>query len=132
MQETHCPECFEPLEVRDVTPCQDCGWEPHEREHMAIGMHYYCEYEVFPGHQLILCNFCAVDFGSYDETYFGLPRGTRIGYQYMRFIRSIEPRMGKDKFCNTCKRSLSFLRFLNAVRQATAGMSPKQANAFRP
>jgi hypothetical protein len=64
MQATHCPICYGELEVREVTPCDDCGGRPKELEHFREGMHAYAIYEVFPGLELTLCDFCAVDFAS--------------------------------------------------------------------
>lgn len=121
MQETHCPLCHGELEVRDVAPCDECGAVPQEIEHFVAGKHSYAEYEVFAPLKLTLCNFCDVDFGSSDPTFFGLPRNARIGYQFMRLVRPIEkPALGKDKFCPVCNLRLSFLRFVRQARQQHA------------
>ena len=121
MQETHCPLCYGELEIRDVAPCDECGAVPQEIEHFASGKHSYAEYEVFPSLKLTLCNFCDVDFGSFDPAYFGLPRNARIGYEHMRLISPIrEPALGKDKFCPACNLRLSFLRFVQQARQQHA------------
>jgi hypothetical protein len=89
MQETYCPLCHGELEVRDVAPCDECGAVAEELEHFKSGKHSYAEYEVFPRLKLTLCNFCDVDFGSRDPTFFGLPRSARIGYEFMRLVRPI-------------------------------------------
>lgn len=118
MRETHCPLCHGELETRDVTPCDQCGGSPRELEHFASGKHTYAEYEVFPSLTLRLCNFCDVDFGSMDPEFFGLPRNTRLGYQFMRLIEPVrEPTLGKDRFCPSCNLRLSFLRFVDRARQ---------------
>src|SRR5262250_85843 len=118
MQETHCPLCFERLEICQVAPCDDCGWRPGEIEHFHEGKHTYQEYEVFPGLLLTLCDFCFVDFTSYKPTFFGLPKGTRLGPAKMRLIRTItQPSLGQDKFCPSCKQRLSFLRFVQRARE---------------
>ncbi len=116
----NCPICFTPMTVRDVAPCHDCGAFPQELEHLAQGIHVYREYEVL-GHPLILCNFCDVDFGSYDPTYFGrLPR-ERVYLPSFQYLRDIEnPSPGKDHYCPTCNRRRAFLEWLAAVR-AEAG-----------
>jgi hypothetical protein len=62
--------CFGRLEVRETTPCYDCGAVPEELEHLAQGRHTYAEVRVF-GAQIVLCNFCHVDFHSYKPAYFG-------------------------------------------------------------
>lgn len=46
-RQAQCPECFGPLEVREVAPCFDCGWDPTEIEHFRDGKHVYSELEVF-------------------------------------------------------------------------------------
>ena len=121
MQETHCPLCYSQLEAREVAPCDECGGVPGEIEHFVAGKHTYAEYEVFPPLKLTLCNFCDVDFGSFDPTYFGLPRNARIGYQFMRLVQPLrEPMPGRDKFCPSCNLRLSFLRFVDAARKQNA------------
>jgi hypothetical protein len=118
MQETHCPICYGPLEIREVAPCDECGGDPKELEQLEEGYHTYSEYEIFTGLHLTLCNFCDVDFSSYDPTYFGLPKGTRIGIDKMHFIRQVHnPTKGKDKYCPECGHRLSFLVFLNRARE---------------
>ena len=117
MQEQCCPLCFGSLDVRDVAPCEVCGGNPIEIEHFHSRVHHYAEYEVFPGLCLVLCNFCDVDFGSNNPTYFGLSPRTRIGYQTLRLVRLIEkPNLGKDKFCEACGLRLAFLRFVAQAR----------------
>ena len=121
MQEAYCPLCYGELEVRDVAPCDGCGALPLELEHFTSGMHSYAEYEVFPSLELTLCNFCDVDFGSWDPSFFGLPRNARIGLRYMRLVQPVrEPTLGKDKFCPACNLRLSFLRFVHQARQQHA------------
>lgn len=121
MQESHCPLCYCELEVRDVAPCDECGALPQELEHFRAGKHSYAEYEVFPPLTLTLCNFCDVDFGSTDPTFFGLPRNARIGYRFMRLVQPLrEPELGKDKFCPSCNLRLSFLRFILQARHQHA------------
>lgn len=117
MASEQCPLCFGVLEVREVTPCDDCGAVPEEIEHFHQGKHTYQRLEVFPGLELNLCNFCMVDFGSYDPTFFGLPRVPRIGYERMRLVqREVALSIGKDKFCPECGRRLAFLKFVAAAR----------------
>jgi hypothetical protein len=118
MQATHCPLCFEPLEVRDVAPCMDCGHDPQEVEHARAGRHTYAEYRIFGELSLVLCDFCQVDFGSYDPTWFGLPRGTRIGFgeRDWQLIRSVSPTTTRGRCCAACGHRLSFLEFVLQAR----------------
>lgn len=96
----------------------DCGHSPIELEHHAEDRHTYAEYRVFGSLSLILCNFCQVDFGSYDPTYFGLPKSARIGFEYMEFVRNYET-FDKtfDKVCPVCVRRLSFLQFIASAHE---------------
>jgi len=115
MKATHCPLCYEPLEVRDVGPCMDCGFDPTEIEHARSGKHTYAEYRVFGDLSLVLCNFCWVDFASYDLTYFGLLPRSRI--ELGDFVREIQPVIAKDKCCVHCMRRLPFLAFVARARE---------------
>jgi len=117
MPSEQCPLCFSHLEVRDVAPCHECGAAPEELEHFRQGKHTYQRFEVFSGLELTLCDFCMVDFGSYDPTYFGLPRRSRIGFDKMRFMQAYSGlTLGKDKYCPECRHRLAFLQFVAVAR----------------
>ncbi|WP_341900898.1 hypothetical protein [Fluviicola taffensis] len=112
-----CPICYHELEVRDCAPCDDCGWDAKEINHLNQGIHTYTTYEVYNGLQLTLCNFCDVDFGSYRPEFFGFSNGKRIGFQNFAFVKElVDPQVTKDKFCPKCSMRLKFLTFLSAVR----------------
>lgn len=113
-----CPICYSKLEVRDCTPCDDCGWNLLNPEEVKSQKNIYRVYEVYKGLRLTLCNFCAVDFGSYKPEYFGFTNGHRIGFQHFHFIKEIqEPNPVKDKFCPECSSRLTFLNFLFEIRK---------------
>ena len=57
----YCPVCYTELEVIDVAPCDDCGWDENEIQHFDEKKHVYAEFNVY-GASLILCSFCDVDF----------------------------------------------------------------------
>ncbi len=125
MHNEQCPECGTELEVREVTPCIDCGALEDQVELLKqdIAENYthdsveFNVYRLFEKYEVTLCGFCAVDFGSYDPTYFGFPRNKNIGYEKMQFISAVrEPKVGKDKYCPACKERLSFTKFLFRVR----------------
>jgi hypothetical protein len=118
MSETHCPLCYTELEVADVAPCMECGNLPEEIEHALAGKHTYAEMRIFDDLALVLCDFCQVDFGSFNPEIFGLPRDARIGYDKMQFLRDVEEiRIGKDKVCPSCKYQLPFLKFVQQARE---------------
>jgi|KBSMisStaDraftv2_1062788.scaffolds.fasta_scaffold50604_4 hypothetical protein len=119
MQATNCPICYEPLEVLDVSPCMDCGCLATDLDHASAGKHTYAEYRIFGDLSLVLCDFCSVDFSSYDPTYFGLQRGARIGpgERAWQFVRDVPAVIAKDKCCTHCNRRLKFLEFLLHARE---------------
>src|SRR4028119_1295081 len=108
MNETNCPLCFAKMIVTDSSPCMECGADDFERDHYQS--HDYTEYETYFGQRLILCDFCDVDFGSYDPTYFGFPKDRRLGLEEWNFIRDISDKeLRPDKYCPECKHRLPFL-----------------------
>lgn len=117
MSDTNCPLCNSILEVQEVTPCMECGSDDFEQDHYKE--HDYAEYELYFGQRLILCDFCQVDFSSYDPTYFGFSLGTRLGLNDFQFIREItDVELRKDKCCPECGQRLPFLKFVEACRRA--------------
>lgn len=116
MKETHCPLCYTELIVRDTSPCMECGADEFEQDHYKD--HEYKEYELYFGQRLILCDFCDVDFGSYDPTYFGFPKGKRVGLEDWNFIKDVtDKELRKDKYCPNCNHRLAFLKFLDVCRK---------------
>lgn len=116
-----CPLCYGPLQSRDVAPCDECGGDPKELEHFRSGQHTYHLLRVIADFELTLCNFCMVDFGSFDPVFLGLPRGSKIGFERMQLVRDISnPSIGHDKFCAACGYRLAFLKFVASVRQTHA------------
>lgn len=121
MQETHCPICYGELEAREVAPCDDCGGSPKELEHFREGIHSYNVYTVFDGMELALCDFCYLDFTSYNSDFFGLPKGQRIGPTKMNFVRSVDqPSLQMGKVCTQCGLRLTFARFVVRMRELNA------------
>jgi hypothetical protein len=119
MNATHCPLCYEPLEVREVSPCMDCGSKLEKLGHARVGEYTYAEYRIFRDLSLVLCSFCQWDFSSYDPTFFGLPRGTWVGMESRRwtFVREVQPVITKDKCCAHCGYRLPFLEFVARARE---------------
>lgn len=116
MAESYCPICYTELQVKEVTPCMQCGADEFELDHYKT--HKYREYELYFGQRLILCDFCDVDFGSYDPTYFGFPKNRRVGFEDFIFIKDIEDKeLRKDKFCPQCCNRLPFLKFIDTCRK---------------
>lgn len=121
---THCPICWEKLEVIDVAPCDDCGWDTDEIQQFKEQKHTYSKFEVY-GSELVLCNFCDVDFSSYHPSYWGFPDKEKVGFGSKGF-RKIEEipyqnlSISKDKFCPSCKARLTFLEALAKARNANS------------
>jgi hypothetical protein len=117
MSNSQCPICYTPLEVRDVAPCMMCGHLPEELEHALSGRHTYAQWRIFGELSLILCDFCQVDFSSYDPKFFELPKNTRLGFGKMDFVQAIdEIIITQDKYCRNCHYRLAFLKFLEQAR----------------
>jgi hypothetical protein len=96
----------------------ECGHLPEEIGHALAGRHTYAEVRIFGDLTLVLCDFCRVDFGSFDPDVFGMPKGARIGYEKIQFLRDVEEiRIGKDKVCPQCRHRLPFLRFVQKARE---------------
>lgn len=116
--EPQCPECSESLELRDVSPCWDCGHDLVELVHLREDKHKYGVFRVFD-HEIVLCDFCMVDFSSYHPEVFGLSPQTRIGLGSASFIelRAVaDPAIEKDMVCVKCNHRLKFINWLLAVK----------------
>lgn len=80
--------------------------------------HAYTTFEIYEGLRLTLCDFCAVDFGSYKAEYFGFKGGRRIKPTDFNFVKQVEhPAIVKDKFCADCSARLTFLKFVTEIRR---------------
>jgi hypothetical protein len=109
MAEKNCPVCYSELVEKEVTPCMDCG---------AHKDGSYSEYEVYFGQRLVLCNFCYVDFSSYNPEYFGFPKNKKVGLQDFNFLINItDTSLRVDKYCPECNKRLAFLRFVSLCRE---------------
>lgn len=121
MQETACPICCGPLEVREVAPCAECGAVPDELEHLRQNKHTYAVYELYDEIRVTLCLICALEIGSIRGDFFGLTGNSRLDYTHLRLVRQIEnPSAGRDKYCPACGSRLAYLRFVDAVRKRSA------------
>ncbi|MEO0660396.1 MAG: hypothetical protein AAFZ87_02560, partial [Planctomycetota bacterium] len=118
-----CPLCFDHLVARQVAPCHDCGHDPSELDDLEAGVHTYARCRVF-GLEIVVCNFCMVDFGSYEPTTFG-PGGAPGPYGYGRGLVDVapvrDPGVEWDWVCESCERRLAFLRFLDDARRMSDG-----------
>jgi len=94
-----------------------CGHVSEEIEEFRAGNHKYHELEVFPGLPLVLCEFCQVDFSSYDPTYFGLPRDRTSDLRRMNMITEDHTKETRsDLVCTKCNHPLPFLEFVAQAR----------------
>ena len=81
------------------------------------------EFEVL-GSRIVLCDFCMVDFSSYDAELLGLPKGTaiRLGSPEFKELGPVEHAgPSKDKVCPACNRRLKFLNWILEVREGRSG-----------
>jgi hypothetical protein len=109
------------MEEREVAPCFDCGHAESELRDLSAGEHEYHLFTVF-GQEIVLCDFCDADFGSYYPSYFGLPGDMPRDANYdLDLISRVEnPQPSKDYVCENCHHRLAFLKFLAAARRSHA------------
>ena len=100
----------------------ECGADPAELDHARTGQHTYAIYRIFGKFELALCNFCQVDFSSYDPQFFGLTRKRKAGvghnFDFVKDLKDLSIR--KDKWCPKCGFRIGFLRFVLAAREANS------------
>lgn len=116
-----CPVCFDELELRNLAPCDDCGFAEAEIEHFESHEHVYSEFEVY-GSTLILCNFCDLDFSSYKPEHWGFESGRRVGYGSQGFRKVTELpysalSIKKGWFCSTCGATLKMVEAALKARE---------------
>jgi hypothetical protein len=97
----------------------ECGAVPAELDHARSGKHTYAIYRIFGKFDVVLCNFCQVDFSSYDPKFFGLPRNRRVGLGHdLDFVKDLKDcSIRKDKWCPKCGYRIGFLRFVKGARE---------------
>ncbi len=111
----HCPICSSHLDSLKVAPCFDCGHDPSELDECEKGEHEYHVFSIW-GQEIVLCDFCDADFGSYYPDYFGLPAGPLPDYP-LELLRKVEtPTNAEDLHCTKCRHRLAFLDFLYKAR----------------
>ena len=77
MKSEQCPICGSELEVKEVTPCIECGALENQvallKQDIKEGFKHdsveYEEYRIFDKFEITLCGFCALDIGSYEPEY---------------------------------------------------------------
>lgn len=110
----HCPICATSLTRIRVAPCFDCGHSSAELDELANDEHDYHVFRLW-GLELVLCDFCDADFGSYYPDYWGLPGGFPMDYPLELVGKVEQPVAGEDGYCPQCKHRLAFLDFRAAV-----------------
>ena len=126
MKYTHCPICYEELDVVETTPCIDCGASEQSLEILRIHIdsNYehdskdYALYRAFDISEDIFCDICPYEFSTYDPEYFGFDKRKRLGPSDFQFLKPIaKPEITKDKFCSSCGMRLAFLLFTLRLRK---------------
>jgi len=129
MKPEQCPICSNELELKEATPCIECGVLEDQvtllKQNIEEGFKHdsveFKEYRIFEKFEITLCDFCAIDIGSFDPEYFGLAKSKRLGYERLQFLKSLNnPGLGKDKYCSVCKQRLSFINFVLGARNENA------------
>ena len=111
-----CPICSTPLKPIRAAPCFDCGHASSELDECVADSHEYHLFRIW-GEEIVLCDFCDADFGSYYPDYWGLSGNTpgEQSYELELLEKLVSPRVSEDLYCPSCERRLAFLRFRAAV-----------------
>jgi hypothetical protein len=107
------------MTVQPVAPCYDCGHVDSEIGEFERHEHDYHQFVLW-GHDLVLCDFCDADFGSYHPEYWGLPAGPLPNYPLELVGPVVSPKISEDHVCPQCKHRLAFLKLLSAIRKQYA------------
>lgn len=122
MASAECPLCSGPLEVRETSPCHECGGDSESLARFRNSESRYYSVRLFGGLELILCEMCMVHFGNHDPSFFGRQQSEAVGFEDLEIVREVQsPSSRNDMFCPRCGYRLRFLRF---VRDARAKTSP--------
>jgi hypothetical protein len=109
MGQSHCPICYSPLEVRDVTPCYICGGWPEvvARFDPAAA---FTEFRLPEGSVLVLCQGCELEeFMVPGGWGYQLAPGEKLPVNALRRVQAVKGhRLGRDKFCPVCNLRLAF------------------------
>ncbi|MEN8134726.1 MAG: hypothetical protein ABFS18_04215 [Thermodesulfobacteriota bacterium] len=129
MKHEQCPNCGSEFEVVEVTPCQECGALEESKDVLRqdIAENYahdsieYNLYKIFDNVEVVLCDKCALDIGSYDPEVFGLNKHQKIGFSDLQFLKKIDkPEITKDKYCSDCNQRKAFIDFINKSKTKNA------------
>lgn len=121
MATEQCPLCSGSLEVRQASPCHECGGDPVSLERFRADRHIYHSVKVFGDQELILCDSCMLNFGAFDPDFFGQPKDSALGFEHMEIGKQIlQPSSRADMYCPACKYRLRFLKFVKESRKRAA------------
>ena len=126
MTHTHCPVCYEELEVVETTPCIDCGASERSinllnqdiKENYKHDSVQFSLYRAFEEIECVICDLCTLEFTSYNPEHFGFKKGIKMWPSNFQFLKHIEkPVIVKDKYCNNCNERLAFILFTLKLRE---------------
>jgi hypothetical protein len=116
MAHTHCPVCFELLEVRTATPCVICGGWPESVKRLDPQSQFH-EWRLPNGQRLILCKACELEEFMVPGGWgfrLGLTTGRVPLDSLQRLPTLVVPRLEADKFCPLCNLRLAFLKIISS------------------
>jgi hypothetical protein len=105
-----CPACYTPLEVRDVTPCLNCGGWP-EAVARFLQAAQFTEFRLPCGRAIALCRACELEeFMVAGGWGFRLCPGERLPVNVLQRVRALPtPQLRRDKFRPACNLRLAFV-----------------------
>ena len=109
MGQDACPRCWEPLVVRDVSPCFDCGaWEANPREDTR-----FTRYRLPSGDELVLCTSCYYEGICSGQSQ--VPELLGVTELDLVPVGEVKMRPGAvDKYCERCRLRLALLKLVKA------------------
>jgi hypothetical protein len=117
MADELCPFCRGSLELREASPCHECGGDPESLARFRRGETSHYSVKMFGGLELVLCEICMVNFGSHDPKFFGQRHAYGVGFEHMEILKQIQnPSSRNDLFCPSCGYRRTFLRFVKEAR----------------
>ncbi|MCC8468961.1 hypothetical protein LN470_03860 [Xanthomonas phaseoli] len=81
-----------------------------ELQECLRGEHEYHLFRIW-GQEIVLCDFCDADFGSYFPNFWGLPAGCPPDYPLELVTKIENPHLAQDGHCAACQHRLAFLLF---------------------
>ncbi|WP_223786561.1 hypothetical protein [Marinicella meishanensis] len=120
MNPDNCPNCYTPLEIREVTPCFVCGAWEGQVERLNDSMPF-TEYHIESGHHIILCDGCYLEeflaLQGHLASALNLPQTANTVSGFTITNLAVENKPLKDKYCPNCMTRWALLKIIGQIKQ---------------